>query len=186
MLTEKQYRRRARNELLKIGKQCRVLVTDRDVYQQFEREVASGSMHVQKDDAFLLMVRGCYGDSMVARLLRLLEVGVGGISLRRVLEELQGYPELFQERITEKEFVADLASLNRVTTRLKHLDPHLSDHERTTASLEATRRALNQGIDLFSELLQRFYWIIADAHLDLTASRQSDFIAGLMVRARHQ
>src|ERR1700757_939287 len=95
MLTEKQFRERARSELRQIGEQLRGLAADRDVYWKLEREIVEPNPQLKNNrSAFFDMLRGCYVDAMTARVLRLLQPADADVSLPRILEQLTKYPDL--------------------------------------------------------------------------------------------
>ncbi len=74
MLSEKQFRERAKVELREIGKQVASLAADRDIYRKLEGDVIAANPRLESSRSpFLVMVRGAYTDAMAIRVLRLLE-----------------------------------------------------------------------------------------------------------------
>lgn len=179
MLSEKQFRERARSELREIRNQVLSMARDRDVYWKVERDVIERNPQLHGvRNAFLDMVRAAYADAMAARVLQLLDPENSELSLRRVLKQLEDYPEMLHDKLTEREFADDRAELDRAVTTLNQvLSPHFGHHERTLSALASTHRELDQSIDAIISTLKTYYWIIADAHLDFEVSYPEDPLA---------
>ena len=179
MLSEKQFRERARSELREIRNQVLSLARDRDIYWKIEHEVIEPNPQLHGvRNAFLDMVRAAYADAMAARVLRLLDAENTDLSLRRVLTQLEDYPHLLHDKLSEREFGDDRAELDRAAANLKQvLNPHFAHHERTLSALASTHRELDEGIDAIISTLKTYYWIIADAHLDFEVSYPEDPLA---------
>ncbi len=169
MLSEKQFRERAKIELRQIGSQVLALATDRDIYWKLEREIIQPNPQLcDARSAFLDMLRGCYADAMAVRVLRLLQGEEGGVSLPRVLAQLAEYPQLLHDRITEGELADDRAALIQAASELQGAGaPRVGHHERTLAALAATQRALDSAIDRMISTVKTYYWIVTETHLDL-------------------
>jgi len=169
MLSEKQFRERAKSELRQIGMQVLGLATDRDVYWKLERQIVQPNPQLcEVRSAFLDMLRGCYADAMAGRVLRLVDGEDAGISLTRVLAQLANYPQLLQDKITEGEFAQDRAALERAAASLQRLTAtHVGHHERTLSALASTHRQLDAALDLVIETVETYYWILAESYLDL-------------------
>ena len=178
MLNQKQFSERANRELREIGKQVQSLSTDRDLYRKLETEVVPANPRIADgSNLFLSMVRGAYTDATTMRLRRLFAPDAS-LSLRRLIAQVSDYPELLHDKLTAKEQSKDLADLDQMSVYLKeHVDPHFSDRERTLAALATTNRQLDKAIDLLIDCLKRYYWIVADAHLDLDATYKEDPLA---------
>jgi hypothetical protein len=179
MLSEKQFRERARSELREIRNQVLSMARDRDVYWKVEREVIEPNPQLHGvRNAFLDMVRAAYADAMAARVLQLLDAENTELSLRRVLAQLEDYPHLLHDKVTEREFAADRSELDLAATHLKQiLNPHFGHHERTLSALASTHRELDQSIDTIISMLKTYYWIIADANLDFEVTYPEDPLA---------
>ncbi len=178
MLNEKQFRDRAIREFREIGKQVQSLTTDRDLYRKLESEVIdanpqlSGSSH-----PYLLMIRGAYTDAATMRLRRLF-APEANISLRRLVGQIAEYPDMLHDKVTNKELSADIAELDRLAVVLKEkVDPHFSAHERTPASLTTANRELDRAIDLLADCVKRYYWIVADAYIEVGPVYEDDPLA---------
>jgi hypothetical protein len=169
MLSEKQFRERAKIELRQIGNQVLGLATDRDIYWKLEREIIQPNPQLcQARSAFLDMLRGCYADAMTARVLGLLQGEEGGVSLPRVLAQLAEYPQLLHDQITESELADDRARLINAAAELQGAGaPRVGHHERTLSALAATHRALDSAIDRMISTVKTYYWIVTETHLDL-------------------
>ncbi len=103
MLSEKQFRERAKSELRQIANQVLSVATDRDIYWRLEREIIQPNPQLRDArSAFLDLLRGTYADATAARVLRLLDGQDSAISLPRVLAQLANYPQLLHDRITEQ------------------------------------------------------------------------------------
>lgn len=178
MLNEKQFRDRAVGEFREIGKQVLSLATDRDLYRKFESDVIQPNSRLSANgSAYVSMVRGAYTDATTMRLRRLFAPDAN-LSLRRLVSQMSEYPELLHDKLTAKELTGDLAEIDRTGAYLKeHVDPHFSDHERTPAALATTNRHLDKAIDLLIDCLKRYYWIVADAYIDLDVTYQEDPLA---------
>lgn len=172
MLSEKQFRERAKVELREIGKQVASLATDRDIYRKLERDVIAGNPRLEgSHNPFIVMVRGAYTDAMAIRVLRLLDADSAGLSLRRVLAQFAEYPQLLHDKVGDREFASDQAALDSAATNLKSvMDPHFSHHERTPSAMASTHRALDEAIDAMISTLKTYYWVVAEGHLDLEVS----------------
>ena len=179
MLSEKQFRERAKTELRQIANQVLSVATDRDVYWRLEREIIQPNPQLRNARSALLdMLRGAYADAAAARVLRLLDGQDSAISLPRVLAQLASYPQLLHDRITERECAADQAALQQAAENLKQVsEPHFAHHERTLSALAATHRALDAAIDLTVSTVKTYYWIVADSYLDLDVKHAEDPMA---------
>ncbi len=168
MLSEKQFRERAKTELRQIGEQLLGLATDRDIYSKFEREIVQNNPHLQgARSAFIDMLRGCYADAMAARMLRLLD-GDGGLSLPQVLTALAQHGQIMRDKITEREFTDDRAALQQAYVNVQRaMVPHTAHHERTLPALAGLHRELDSALDLLIETAKTYYWIVADSYLQL-------------------
>jgi multidrug resistance efflux pump len=176
MLSEKQFRERARSELREIRNQVLSLARDRDIYWKLEREVIQPNPQLHgARNAFLDMVRAAYADAMASRVLRLLDADNTDLSLQRVLTQLEDYPHLLHDKVSEREFANDRARLDRAASSLKQvLNPHFGNHERTLSALASTHRELEQAIDAIISTLKTYYWIVAEAYLDFEVSYPED------------
>ncbi len=179
MLSEKQFRERAKSELRQIGNQVLSLTTDRDIYWRLEREIIQPNPQLRDArSAFLDLLRGTYADATAARVLRLLDGQDSAISLPRVLAQLANYPQLLHDRITERECAADQAALVQAAANLKQVcEPHFAHHERTLSALAATHRATDASIDLMTATVKTYYWIVADSYIDLDIHHAEDPMA---------
>lgn len=179
MLSEKQFRERARSELRQIGGQLKAVATDRDVYWKLEQEIVGQNSHLHEGrSAFLDMVRGCYVDAMAARILRLLQPADGDPSLPRILEQLAGYPELLDDKLTQGEFADDRHSLQQAGAAVKHIAlPRAGHHERTLSALASAHRELDSALDLMIKTVETYYWIINDSYIDLDVRHEEDPMA---------
>ncbi len=179
MLSEKQFRERAKSELRQIGNQVLSLATDRDLYWRLEHEIIQPNPQLRDArSAFLDLLRGTYADATAARVLRLLDGQDSVISLPRVLAQLANYPQLLHDRITEQECAVDQAALERAAASLKQvIEPHFAHHERTLPALAATHRATDAAIDLMTATVKTYYWIVADSYIDLDVHHAEDVLA---------
>lgn len=168
MLNEKQFRDRAIREFREIGKQVQSLTTDRDLYRKLESDVIAANANLADSSSpYLLMIRGAYTDATTMRLRRLFAPDAN-LSLRRLVGQIADYPEMLHDKVTNKELSADIAELDRLATVLKEkLDPHFSAHERTPAALTTANRELDRAIDLLADCVKRYYWIVADAYIEV-------------------
>ncbi len=176
MLSEKQFRERAKTELRQIGDQVLALATDRDIYWKLEREIVQNNPQLcQARSELLDMLRGCYVDAMIGRVLRLLEGEDDGVSLPRVLAQLTDYPELLHDRITASEFADDRGALERAAARLRSFSaPHVGRHERTLSALASTHRELDASLTLIIAVVETYYWIVTDGYIDLDVEYSED------------
>ena len=165
MLSDKQFRERARAGLRQIGDQLLSLAADRDVYRKFEREIVDNNPQLNNArNAFLDMVRGAYADAMAARILRLLDGD--GASLPQVLSGLAQHEEIMRDKITEREFSDDRAALQQAAVNIQRaMVPHSAHHERTLPALATLHRELDAALDLMIESAKTYYWIVADSYL---------------------
>lgn len=179
MLSEKQFRERAKSELRQIGEQVLALATDRDIYWKLEREIIQNNPQLSEARSELLdMLRGCYVDAMIARLLRLLNGEDDGVSLPRVLAQLTDYPQLLHDRITQSEFADDRGALERSATRLQGFTAsHVGRHERTLSALASTHRELDVALTLIIAVVETYYWIVTDGYIDLDVEYSEDPLA---------
>jgi len=179
MLSEKQFRERAKSELWQIGNQVLSLATDRDVYRKLEREVIQPNAQLcDARNDLLDMIRGAYTDAMTARLLHLLDAEDGSASLPRVLAQLTECPALLQDKITDSEFADDRGALERVAKNLQSVAaPHFGRHERTLPALGAAHRELDAAIDLMIEMVKTYYWIVTGSYIDLDVRFSDDPLA---------
>ncbi len=179
MLSEKQFRERAKVELRQIGKQVAGLATDRDLYRKLEHDVIAQNSRLQgARHPFIDMVRGAYVDAMAVRVLRLLDAGTSGLSLRRLLVQIADYPQLLHDKVGDREFANDCAALDRAATKIKAAtDVHFGHHERRPSAMAPTHRALDEAIDAMISNLKTYYWVVAEAHLDLEPSYAEDPLA---------
>lgn len=176
MLSEKQFRERARTELRQVGRQLKALATDRDVYWMLEREIVEPNPQLKHDrSAFLDMLRGCYVEAMTARVLRLLVPADADASLPRILEQLAAYPDLLHDRLSQREFANDRKALEQAVTKIKRASvPRAGHHERTLSALASAHRELDAALDLMIAQVKNYYWIITDSYIDLEVSHDGD------------
>ncbi len=176
MLSEKQFRERAKSELRQIGDQILALATDRDIYWKLEREIIQNNPQLSESRSELLdMLRGCYIDAMVARLLRLMDGEDDGVSLPRVLAQLANHPELLHDRITESEFADDRGALERASARLRGFSAsHVGRHDRTLSALAPTHRELDAALAVIIAVVETYYWIVSDGYIDLDVEYSVD------------
>ena len=176
MLSEKQFRERARTELRQIGEQLKGLATDRDVYWKLEREIIEHNPLLKDGrSSFLDMVRGCYVDAMTARLLRLLQPDDADVSFPRILEQLAGYSGLLDGKLSQREFVQDRGALQQAVINIKRAAlPRSGHHERTLSALASAHRELDAALDLMLATVKTYYWIITDSYIDLDVSHAED------------
>lgn len=167
MLSDKQFRERARTDLRQIGDQLLSLATDRHIYRKFEREIVENNPQLRgARHPFLDMVRGAYADAMAARILRLLDGD--GLSLPQVLTGLAHHEEIMRDRITEREFSDDRAALQKASANIQRaMVPHSAHHERTLPALATLHRELDSALDLMLETTKTYYWIVADGYMQL-------------------
>ena len=179
MLSEKQFRERAKSELRQIGSQVQSLATDRDLYRRLEREVVQPNPQLcNARSEFLEMFRSTYTDAMTARLLCLLDSEDGPVSLSRLLAQLAVYPALLEDKITDREFADDRGALERASKLVKQVSaPHCGRHERTLPALAAAHRELDAALDLLVENVKTYYWIVTESYIDLDVSYTEDPLA---------
>ena len=175
MINEKQFRDRTTRELREIGKQLQSLATDRDLYQKLEAEVIERNSSLSAgSNPYLSMWRGAYTDATAMRLRRLF-APEANLSLRRLATQISDYPAMLHDKLTSKELSSDIADLDRMSVYLKeHVDPHFTDHERTPAALATTNRQLDRALDLLIDCTKRYYWIVADAYIDIDIKYSED------------
>jgi hypothetical protein len=168
MLSDKQFRERARTELRQIGEQLLSLSTDRDIYRKFEREIVANNPQLKSArNPFLDMLRGAYADAMAARILRLLD-GDGPSSLPQFLTALAQHEQIMRDKITEREFTDDRAALQQAAVNIQRaMVPHSGHHERTLPALATLHRELDAALDLMIETAKTYYWIVADSYMQL-------------------
>jgi hypothetical protein len=178
MLSEKQFCDRASRELREIGVQVQSLASDRDLFRKLESEVVATNSRLSDNNAmFLATIRAAYTDATTMRLRRLFAPDAN-LSLRRIVAQFSDYPDLLHNKLTGKELASDLSDLDRTATYLKeHIDPHFISRERTLAALTSANRELDRGLDLLIDCLKRYYWLVADAHIDLEPASEQDPLA---------
>ena len=175
MLNEKQFRDRAIREFRAIGKQVQSLTSDRDLYRKLESEVIAPNAQLDgSSNPYLLLIRGAYTDAVTMRLRRLFAPDAN-LSLRRLVAQIAEYPDMLHDKVTGKELSGDIAELDRVATVLKEkVDPHFSAHERTPAALATANLELDRAIDLLADCVKRYYWIVADAYIEVGPTYDDD------------
>jgi hypothetical protein len=178
MLTEKQFRERAKTELRQIGDQLLGMATDRDIYRKLEQEIIQNNPQLHGARSPLLdMLRGCYADAMAARALRLLDADVAP-SLPQVLTALAQHAQIMHDRVTEREFADDRAALQLAVINLQRLmAPHIAHHERTLPALASLQRELDNTLDRMIETVKTYYWIVCDCYLELDVKHAGDPLA---------
>jgi hypothetical protein len=179
MLSEKQFRERARTELRQIGEQLLGMATDRDVYWKLEREIVEPNPQLDAARSpFLDMLRGCYADAMASRMLRLLD-GDSELSLPAVLTQFAQHQEMMRDKVTEREFADDRVALLQAFANLQRaMAPRSAHHERTLPALAFLHKELDAALDLMIETAKTYYWIVADAHLQVDVKYCGDPMAG--------
>ena len=178
MLNEKQFRDRTVRELREIGKQVLALATDRDLFRKLETEVVQRNPRLSSNGSpYLSMVRGAYTDATAMRLRRLFAPDAA-LSLRRLLTQISDHPDLLHDKLTAKELAGDLADFDQVAEYLaEKVEPHFSNHERTSGALATTNREFDRAIDLLIDCLKRYYWIVSDSYIDLDVGYSEDPLA---------
>jgi hypothetical protein len=175
MLSEKQFRERAKTELRQIGEQLLGLATDRDIYSKFEREIVQNNPQLQDGRSeFIDMLRGCYADAMAARVLCLLD-GDSGPSLPQVLTALAQHEQIMHDKITERELADDRAALQQAVVNLQRvMVPHVAHHERTLPALASLQRELDAALDRMIETVKTYYWIVSDSYLEMDVQHSGE------------
>jgi hypothetical protein len=178
MLNEKQFRERATRELHEIGKHVQSLVTDRALMRRLEAGVIAGNPALAGSlSPYLSLIRGAYTDATLMRLRRLCAPDAN-ISLRRLIAQISEYPAMLHDKLTGKELASDIDTFEKLADTLKaSIDPHFSAHERTPAALESANRELDRAIDHLSDCVKRYYWIVADAYIDVEPAIEGDPLA---------
>lgn len=178
MLSDKQFRERARTELRQIGEQLLGMGTDRDIYWKLEREIVGHNPQLEAvRSPFLDMLRGCYADAMAARVLRLLD-GDTGLSLPTVLTQFAQHEEVMRDKITEREFAEDRAALQQAFVNLERvMVPRTAHHERTLPALASLHKELDAALDRMIDMAKTYYWIVADGPLQLDVKYCGDPLA---------
>jgi hypothetical protein len=174
MLSEKQFRERATRELRAIGNQVQGMGADRELFRRFEKEAVQAASEVGNGNTLLEFVRGAYTDAMTMRLRRLL-APEANLSLRRTIVQLGDYSDLLHGKANTREIAEDAAALDKMASQLKEqVEPHFVAHERTAGALASTLRELDGALDLVIEMLQKYYWILCEGHLDLEPKFSGD------------
>ena len=178
MLNEKQFRDRAIRELREIGKRVQSLMTDRALYNSLQSDViAPNPQLADSSNPYLLMIRGAYTDATTMRLRRLFAPDAN-LSLRRLVAQFAEYPDMLHDKLTGRELSADLAELDQLATVLKEKeDPHFAAHERTPAALATANRELDRALDLLADCVKRYYWIVADAYIEVEPAAADNALA---------
>ena len=176
MVSEKQFRERAKVELGHIGEQLKGLAADRDVYWKLEREIIERNPQLKTGrSAVLDMLRGCYVDAMTARVLRLLQPAEADVSLPRILEQITAYPDLLHGRLSQREFSDDRKALQKAVIDVKRATvPRVQHHERTLSALASAYREIDATLDLMLATVKTYYWIVSDSYIDLEVSAADD------------
>jgi hypothetical protein len=175
MLTEKQFRKRAKTELRQIGDQLLSMATDRDIYWKLEQEIVRNNSQLQGGRSeFLDLLRGCYVDAMTARVLHLLDAGVSP-SLPRVLTALAQHEQIMRDKVTEREFADDRDALQQAVINLQRVTvPHVGHHERTLPALASLQRELDIALDRMIDTVKTYYWIVCDSYLEMDVKHCGD------------
>ena len=114
---------------------------------------------------------------MTMRLRRLLAPGAN-LSLRRIIVQLSDYPDLLLQKVNIRELGDDATALDKLADHLKQqLEPHFLPRERTPGALAPALRELDRALDLLSELLKKYYWVLCDGYLDVDVRLSDDPIA---------
>ena len=175
MLNEKQFRDRATRELRTIGTQLQSVITDRELYRQLEKEVAKAKSELAEDSgAFLEFIRGAYADAATMRLRRLL-APEASLSLRRTVVQLAEYPDLLHHKVNAREIAQDASALDTMASHLKvQVEPHFMSRERTSGALAPTLRELDRALDLLTDTLKKYYWILCEGYVELDPKLAGD------------
>ena len=178
MLNEKQFRERAARELRVIGNQVLAMATDREVFRRMENEILQPHSELAGNgNPFADVFRGAYVDAMTMRLRRLL-APEASLSLRRTIVQMDDYPNLLHQRVNARELADDAAEIDQMAVCLKEqIEPHFLPRERTPGALASTLADLDRALDLVSELLQKYYWVLSDGYLDLKPKLNGDPLA---------
>ena len=168
-LSSANFRERALQELAAIRDEVLDLATDRDIYWKVEREVIQCNPRILSiRSAYLDMVRGSYADSVSSRVRRLIDEDGRTISLRKLLVELRGYPDLFSREGSSEELERDIEELHRTTRKIKDfVDQHVAHHQRNPVATVPTHRELNESIDTLIAVLRKYYAILAGSDLSV-------------------
>ena len=147
MLSEKQFRERAKSELRQIGDQVLGLATDRDIYWRLEREIIQPNPQLRNARSdFLDMLRGGYTDAMAARAASPAGWRRQRLSRCRVCwRSWRTIRSCCTTGSRSSEFADDRAALEQAATNLQasHRVRTLRHHERTLSALASTHRELD-------------------------------------------
>ena len=181
MLNEKQFRDRTARELRAIANQVQGMITDRELYRRLEtmeREMEHANSELAANrDALLDLLRGAYVDATTMRLRRLL-AHEASLSIRRTIVHFADYPDLMHDKINQREIAEDASRLDDTASCLKEqIEPHFVAHERTAGALAPALGELHRALDLVTDILKKYYWVVCEGHLDLEPKISGDPVA---------
>ena len=172
MLSITDFKESALEQLLEIRAEIIELATDRDIYWKVQREVIQRNARLLTiRSAFFHMLNDSYAHATAARVRRLVDRDTRTISLRRLLHQLAGYPELFAHKVTPDELARDIDKLDQACVRVKdYVDQFVAHHDRSRSASAPTHRELNEAIDVLIGTFRKYYGVLAETDIDAVVS----------------
>jgi hypothetical protein len=172
MLSIASFKLRATDELVELRGEVLALATDQDIYWKIQREVIQkNSRLLTMRSAFFDMMNDAYAHSTASRIRRLVDRDSRTISLRRLIEELASYPDLFRGKLTLQDVRDDLMTLDQTCGKVKdYVDQFVAHHDRKSTATIPSHHELNEAIDTIVATFKRYYAVFTGADIDVVVS----------------
>lgn len=124
---------------------------------------------------FLDMMNDAYAHATASRVRRLIDRDSRTVSLRKLIEEIAGYPDLFVGRASPEDVQSHLAELDKTCKKVKdYVDQFVAHHDRSSSAPVPTHRELNEAIDTLITTFKKYYALINNADIDVGVSYLED------------
>ncbi len=176
MLSSSNFRVRAAQELNEIRDEVLDLATDRDVYWKVQREVIQRNVRLlAASSPSLDMLNDAYAHATASRIRRLVDHDYRAVSLRRLIEELAGHPDLLAGKMSVDDLKQHLAKLDDTCTKVKdYADQFVAHHDRSSSVPVPTYRELNEAVDTLIATFRKYYSLINDTDINVVVKYGED------------
>lgn len=169
---------RASADLTELMHEVLDLVSDHDVYCKVQDVIKGNAKLLLAHSAFFDMMNDSFAYAATVRIRRIVDKNHRTISLLRLLEELEEYPELLDGKVTAAALQDDIRKLKESTERVKgYVDQYVAHHQRTPTADIPLYREVTRTIKIITDVFKKYYFVIRATDISLQVSYAEDPIA---------